>query len=162
MKGKIITIPIFILFVATLFSCECIYEDGKELAAEVNKYVPQISADSLKAKIERGDDFYLIDVRQPNEYREGNIDVATLIPRGELEFLISDSIFWEEQFLYVPQKDNEIIVYSQTGNRGALAAQALIQIGFKNVKNLTGGLNAYDPNYKTKSEPVEEGGGCGD
>lgn len=159
MKKKII-IPIFIVFLTILFSCKGIYEDGKELAAEVNKFVPQISVDSLKVKIDRGDDFYLIDVRQPEEYHAGSIDIATLIPRGELEFLISDTTFWEEQFLYIPKKDDEIIVYSQTGDRGALAAQALIQIGFKNVKNLTGGFNTFASNHDTTSEPAEVDG-CG-
>ena len=160
MKKKIIIIPVFLLLLITLFSCDGIYENGKELATDVNKFVPQISVDSLKAKIERGDEFLLIDVQQPNEYNSGNIDIASLIPRGELEFQILNDAFWEEQFMYAPKKEDEIVIYSQKGNRGALATQALIQIGFKNVKNLTGGFDAFDPNHETGSEPEEEGG-CG-
>ncbi|MCD6365932.1 MAG: hypothetical protein J7L46_00175 [Bacteroidales bacterium] len=160
MKKKIIIIPVFLLLLITLFSCDGIYENGKELATDVNKFVPQISVDSLKAKIERGDEFLLIDVQQPNEYNSGNIDIASLIPRGELEFQILNDVFWEEQFMYAPKKEDEIVIYSQKGNRGALATQALIQIGFKNVKNLTGGFNAFDPNHEAGSEPEEEGG-CG-
>ncbi len=160
MKKKVIIIPSFMLFLITLFSCEGIYENGKELATVVNKFVSQISVDSLKAKIERGDEFLLIDVRQPEEYNGGNIDVATLIPRGELEFLIFNDAFWEEQFLYAPKKEDEIVIYSQKGNRGALATQQLIQIGFKNVRNLTGGFDAFDPNHEAGPEPEEEGG-CG-
>ena len=160
MKKKIIIIPIFLLLLIALFSCEGIYENGKELATDVNKFVPQISVDSLKAKIERGDEFLLIDVRQLNEYNGGNIDIATLILRGELEFQILNDAFWEEQFMYAPKKDDEIVIYSQKGNRGALATQALIQVGFKNVKNLTGGFDAFDPNHEAGAEPEEEGG-CG-
>ncbi len=160
MKKKIMMIPIFMLFLIALFSCEGIYENGEELATEVNKFVPQISVDTLKAKIERGDEFFLIDVRQPEEYHGGNIDIATLIPRGQLEFQILNDAFWEEQLMYAPKKEDEIVLYSQKGNRSALATEALIKIGFKNVKNLKGGFDAFDPNHKAGTEPKEEGG-CG-
>ncbi len=154
----ILLMLVFSLFVMS--SCTGIYENGKELAKDVNKVVPQISVDSLKTKIERGDEFLLIDVRQLDEYNKGSIEIATVIPRGELEFLILSDAYWEEQFMYAPKNEDEIILFSNSGKRGALATQQLIQIGFKNVKNLTGGFEAFDPNHKTSSEPEEEGG-CG-
>ena len=141
-------------------ACTGIYENGKELANDVDKIVPQISVDSLKAKIERGDEFLLIDVRQMNEFNQGSIEIASIIPRGELEFLILNDTFWEEQFMYVPKKEDEIILFSNSGKRSALATQQLIQIGFTNVKNLTGGFEAFDPNHEASAEPEEEGG-CG-
>jgi len=154
----IFSIAIFLIFIVS--ACTGIYENGKELAGDVDKLVPQISVDTLKVKIERGDEFMLIDVRQTAEYNQGSIEIATLIPRGELEFLILNDAYWEEQFMYVPRLEDEIVIFSNTGKRGALATQSLIQIGFTNVKNLTGGFEAFDPNHEASAEP-EEDGGCG-
>ncbi len=158
MKNIKIIISILVLSVF-ISGCTGIYENGKELAKDVDRFVPQISVDSLKTKIERGDEFLLIDVRQISEYNKGSIDIATLIPRGELEFLILSDGYWEEQFMYVPNKDDEIVIFCKDGKRGTLATQALIQIGFTKVRNLTGGFQAFDPNHKAE-EPKEEGG-CG-
>jgi len=160
MNIKIIRNVGFLLILLFSFGCSGIYENGYELANEVNKQIPQISVDSLKAKLDRGDDFYLIDVRQPEEYLNGNIDAATLIPRGELEFIITNSKYWEDQYMYTPEKQSEIVVYSQKGFRGALAAKQLMLIGYKNVKNLTGGFDSFDPTHEATPAHHEEGG-CG-
>ena len=160
MKQKHTTLLLIAFFAIIITGCTGIYENGKELAKDIDKFVPHISVDSLKAKIEKGDEFLLIDVRQADEYNQGSIDVANSLCRGELEFLINDDSYWEEQFMYAPKKDDEIILFSNTGKRGALATQQLIQIGFTNVKNLSGGFDAFDPNHEASTEPEEEGG-CG-
>ncbi|MCD6556594.1 MAG: rhodanese-like domain-containing protein [Bacteroidales bacterium] len=161
MKNRNKLIPIIICSAVLFFSCNGIYENGSELSKDVNNYIPQISVNELKTKIDSNQEFLLIDVRQAVEYESGNIEGSMLLPRGNLEFLISDSLFWEEQFMYAPEKDDEIIIYSQKGERAALAVQSLINLSFKNVKNLTGGYSAYDPNHK--AEPVKkESGACGD
>lgn len=157
---KIITICSAILLLFLMISCQGIYENGKELAKEVNKTITQTSVDSLQLMMERGDDFLLLDVRQPNEFAKGNIAYSTLIPRGELEFKILDNSFWDEQGIYAPLKEDRIIIYSQKGNRGALATYALMKMGFTNVSNLTGGFDAFDPEHEDSGE-VEEEGGCG-
>lgn len=160
MKYRQIILSVIIFSMFMVSGCTGIYENGKDLAKDVDKFVPQISVDSLKAKIERGDEFMLIDVRQMNEYNLGSIEIATIIPRGELEFLILNDAYWEEQFMYVPRKEDEIVIFCKSGKRGTLATQQLKQIGFTNVRNLTGGFEAFDPNHKASAEPKEEGG-CG-
>jgi rhodanese-related sulfurtransferase len=161
MKKTIKQIAVFFLFVTALAACTGIYENGRELAKAVENKVPQISVDSLKAAIDRGDEFMLIDVRTPAEYAKGNIDIAVSLPRGNLEFMILNNDFWDEIGLYGPLPEDNIVVYSQKGNRGNLAAFSLMKMGFKNVKNLTGGFDAFDPNHE--AGPVhEESGGCGD
>ena len=157
---KIITVCSAILILFSLMSCQGIYENGKELSGVVNKSIKQTSVDSLQLMMERGDDFLLLDVRQPNEFAKGNIAYSTLIPRGEVEFKILDDSFWDEQGIYAPEKDGRIIVYCQKGSRGALATYALVKMGFTNVSNLTGGFDAFDPEHEDSGE-VEEEGGCG-
>lgn len=157
---KITNIFSAILLLFLMIGCTSIYENGKELAQEVNKVIPQTSVDSLQAMMERGDEFFLIDVRQPKEFDKGNIAYSTLIPRGDLEFKILDNNYWDEQGFYRPQKEDKIIIYCQDGSRGALATYSLIKMGFTNVSNLTGGFDAFDPNHED-SGPAPEEGGCG-
>lgn len=151
---------IFILLIALLSSCTAIFEDGKEMASVAKQEVKQMPADTLKALIENGEAFLLIDTRQPAEYEAGNITGSFNIPRGELEFLISDEYFWEEQFMYVPLHEDLIIIYCKAGDRGILAAQALQKLGFTNVYNLEGGYTAFAGDEAPATVKVESGG-CG-
>ena len=57
-------------------------------------------------------------------------------------------------------KTTLIIIYCAKGARGALAAESLLNLGYKNVLNLEGGYGAFNPN-PDKNAPVEEEGGCG-
>jgi rhodanese-related sulfurtransferase len=151
----------FTALLIILFSaCTAIYEDGKELASVVKTDVKEIPVDTLKSMIDHGEEFLLIDVRQPAEYEAGNIPGSFSIPRGELEFLIMDEYFWEEQFMYVPLKTDKIIVYCKAGDRGILAAKALQKLGFENVSNLKGGWNAFSGGNPVETKQPESGG-CG-
>jgi rhodanese-related sulfurtransferase len=144
-----------------LSACANIYENGKELAADTRPYIEEITVDELNAKIENQEDFFLIDVRQSAEFEKGNIFYSTHIPRGILEFTIDDEAFWEAEYLSAPEKDADIIIYCKKGDRGILAAKALSELGYSNVKNLRGGIIAWDPEFDSGSESKPEEGGCG-
>ena len=140
--------------------CTAIYEDGKELASVVKTEINEITVDTLKSMIDNGEEFLLLDIRQPAEYESGNIPGSFSIPRGELEFFILDEYFWEEQFMYTPLKTDKIIVYCKAGARGILATQALKKLGFENVSNLQGGWTAFAGENPTVTKQPESGG-CG-
>ena len=149
-------------FVLLLISgCAGIYENGKEIAADTTPYIEEITAEELNSKIENMEDFFLIDVRQPAEFEKGNISYSTLIPRGVLEFKIGDKKFWEEEQWQAPEKDSDIVIYCKKGDRGILAAKALSELGYSNVKNLKGGIVAWDPEFDSESGTEQEEGGCG-
>ena len=76
----------------------------------------------------------LIDVREKDEWTEGFIPGARWIPRGFLELRIEDQ---------VPERGAEIVLYCAGGTRSALAARALADIGYTNVKSLAGGFSAW-------------------
>ena len=153
MKKQIIAIATIVIIILTI-GCKGKYENGKELASEALLYIDQIIADSLKAKLQGDSEFHLIDVRQPSEFKKGFINkdfdynfylIPVNIPRGVLEFEIGNEDFWEDYYEDVPDKENtEIIIYCGDGNKGALAAKALMQLGYKNVKNLKGGLKTFN------------------
>ncbi len=148
------------LLIVIISSCTAIYEDGNELASVVKSDINIMQVDTLKAMIENGEEFLLLDVRQPAEYEAGNIPGSFSIPRGELEFLILDEYFWEEQFMYLPLKTDKIIVYCKVGARGALAAKSLQKLGFENVYNLEGGFMGFSGGELVQAKQPESGG-CG-
>ena len=76
----------------------------------------------------------LVDVREKDEWVEGSIPGARWIPRGFLELRIEDQ---------VPEKSAEIVLYCAGGTRSALAARALQDLGYTNVKSLAGGFSAW-------------------
>jgi len=83
----------------------------------------------LKTKMDAKEDFFLLDVREPNEYQIGRIPGSTLIPLGEVPQRVNE----------IP-RDKEIIVHCKMGGRSAKAATFLRQQGFTRVKNLKGGI----------------------
>lgn len=84
----------------------------------------------LKEKMDRGDKFIFIDVREPFEYEMFNLG-ARLIPLGSFEAAIQEL----EAF-----KNEEIIIHCRSGKRSETAKQMMIARGFTNVRNLIGGV----------------------
>jgi molybdopterin/thiamine biosynthesis adenylyltransferase/rhodanese-related sulfurtransferase/molybdopterin converting factor small subunit len=92
----------------------------------------EISPIEVKQKIDRGDDFVLIDVREPHEWQICHIPQAKLIPLGELPKRIHEL-----------DSATEIVTHCKSGMRSAKAVDFLKQAGFKKVKNMTGGILAW-------------------
>jgi adenylyltransferase/sulfurtransferase len=93
---------------------------------------PTISVHELKRKMDAGEPFKLIDVRETFEYEIARIDGAKLIPLREIADRASEL-----------QQDDPIIVHCHSGIRSANAVQLLRQRGFANVYNLEGGIDAW-------------------
>lgn len=91
-----------------------------------------ISANELKQKIDRNDDFCLLDVRLGDEHAYVKLPGSTLIPIHELQ-----------ERLYELDPDKETVVYCRTGVRSMQAAWLLHRVGFRRVWNLKGGLHAW-------------------
>ena len=86
----------------------------------------------LQRRLEKGDDIYLIDVREEWEHSLASIARSEHIPSNELADRIQEIMFEEE-----------IAVYCHHGERAFLGAQILIESGFKKVFHLTGGIDAW-------------------
>lgn len=92
----------------------------------------EISVQELKAMQDAGEDFQLIDVREPNEYEAANLG-GELIPLSE----IADD---EDRI----EKDKKVVVHCRSGKRSAAAIMELERrYGFENLYNLKGGILAY-------------------
>lgn len=95
-----------------------------------------ISSDDLREKIENQEDFFLLDVRTPQEHAAEAIHGSYLLPVQELSFRVNE----------LP-KDKEIVVYCRVGNRSAFASAYLSRLGYK-VKNLEGGIISWTASQK--------------
>jgi rhodanese-related sulfurtransferase len=145
-KILIIVLPVILFGACT---CDKSYNSVDEIVKQASKNVKMISPDELnKLMIAGGDEVYtLIDVRQEIEHYYGYIPGSVVLPRGSLEFSIGDSTFWEHTGLYMPQKEEKIIVYCKKGQRGILAAETLTQLGYTNVYALEGGWKNWELAY---------------
>ncbi|MFZ1023617.1 MAG: molybdopterin-synthase adenylyltransferase MoeB [Thermoplasmata archaeon] len=101
-------------------------------AAEVPSGLPEITPEELKARIDAGDAPFLLDVREPQEWEIGHLPGATLIPRQQLPDRVTELA-----------RAREVVVYCKSGNRSSQATRFLIELGFNNVRNLTGGIDAW-------------------
>jgi len=136
-KYSVTSLAIFFMFGVMLAGCvpkesqekPALKRDFQVVVQTVAEGYVNISADQLKAKIDAGKDFVLLDVREPYEYEAGHIKGAKLLPVGEIEER------WHEL-----DPTREIVVYCRSGRRSAIAAEKLIRLGFKKVKNMTGGI----------------------
>jgi adenylyltransferase/sulfurtransferase len=102
---------------------------------EKENMIPQMNVTDLKTKLDNGDDFLLLDVREQNEYDIVNIPGAKLLPL---------SIFqakWEEEL--GDKKDKEIVIHCKMGGRSQQACDFLAAQGFANVSNVAGGVMAW-------------------
>lgn len=106
-----------------------------------NAMIHQISATDLAARIARGDDFDLVDVREPAEWAIVRIDGARLVPLATIPDATSD---WD--------RAREVVLYCRSGVRSMHAAEELVRQGFANVTNVVGGIvswtNDVDPSLQ--------------
>jgi adenylyltransferase/sulfurtransferase len=102
---------------------------GEEQEVETNNADMQV--EELKQRLDRGDDLFVLDVREPHEYQICNIG-GYLIPLGDLPKRVSEL-----------DSTKEIVAHCRSGMRSAKAANFLRQAGFKKVHNLAGGILAW-------------------
>lgn len=90
----------------------------------------QITAQEAKAMMDVGAGAIVLDVREQEEYDQGHIPGAVLLPVGE--------ITQESASAAVPEKDTVVLVYCRSGNRSKAAASELVQLGYTQVYEFGG------------------------
>jgi len=96
--------------------------------------IPELSAAAVHSMQANGDDFLLLDVRDPEEFLRARIEGSKLIPLGELEGRLAEIRDW---------KKRPIVVHCHQGGRSAKACKLLGDAGFARVSHLTGGIEAW-------------------
>ena len=103
---------------------------GEEAPVE-NLQIPEITPRELKQRQERGDDLFVLDVREPHEYQICNLN-GYLIPLGDLPKRVSEL-----------DSSREIVAHCRSGKRSADAVDFLRKAGFRKIWNLKGGILAW-------------------
>ena len=91
----------------------------------------QITVEELKTKVDQNEDIFILDVREPHEYQICNLK-GYLIPLGDLPKRVHEL-----------DSSKEIVVHCQRGGRSQRALEFLRQAGFKKIKNIVGGIDAW-------------------
>ncbi len=92
-----------------------------------------ITVEELKARLDAGESFRLIDVREPSEHGAAKIEGSELKPLGQI-------VNWANE---LADKGEEIVLHCHHGMRSDRACQYLAAQGFTNVKNLIGGIDEW-------------------
>jgi rhodanese-related sulfurtransferase len=102
------------------------------------KDMQNISVEELKKRLDAGEKINIVDVREPHEHADFNIG-GILYPLGHIQTMQVDEL---EDF-----KDQEVVLYCRSGNRSGQACMILDMLGFKDTKNLTGGMLAWEEKF---------------
>lgn len=117
-----------------------------EIVEHAKRGIDETDVPTIRRRIEAGDVFHLVDVREDDEWRRGHLPDAMHIGKGVIERDIETKI---------PDTAAEIVLYCGGGYRSALAADALQRMGYVNVKSMDGGYRGWTES----GGPVEGGAG---
>ena len=116
-----------------------------DLVAAAKTRVQEISPEAAEQAIRDAD--VLIDVRETDEFSAGHIPGAVHMSRGMLEFKLSSTP-------ELTSRDIRIVLYCKTSGRAALAACALHDMGYLDVKSIAGGFDAWVAAGKPVAKPA--------
>jgi molybdopterin/thiamine biosynthesis adenylyltransferase/rhodanese-related sulfurtransferase len=109
---------------------------GAEFIRKIKSQIAEVDPSDVRAAMSdaNGNGVALIDVRESEEVARGLIPGATHVPRGYLESRIDGA---------VPDRSKHVVLYCASGNRSALAANTLAELGYENVESMTGGYTLW-------------------
>jgi rhodanese-related sulfurtransferase len=106
--------------------------------------VRETTVDEIKSRLDRGDKFVLVDVREESEWQKDHLPGAIHLSKGVIERDIEHN---------VPDLNAEMVLYCGGGFRSALAADNLQKMGYKNVISMDGGVRGW----RDKGYPMTKG-----
>lgn len=106
----------------------------RDLLKQVKSQIAEVPAEQVKERLDRGETFGLLDVREQDEVAQGLIPGAAHLGRAHFESRVEDVL---------PDKDREVVVYCASGVRSAFAAKTLHELGYANVSHMTGGFGRW-------------------
>jgi len=150
MKKRFFVWMLSVVFIVSIFSLTLAQEQKpagppqivKDMVARAKAAIKSVSAEDVKAAIDKKEKAIILDVRDPGEYAAGHLPGAINVSRGTLEWGI-----WSK----VPDKNTKIYVYCKTAGRSALATKTLNDLGYKNAVL----MDAQFEDWIKKGYPVE-------
>ncbi|MFL5552495.1 MAG: rhodanese-like domain-containing protein [Gemmatimonadaceae bacterium] len=109
------------------------YKTGQDLIDEAKQQVQEVTPEQVRDMQARNERVVYLDVREPNEWNLGRIPHAIHIPRGNLESKVEGAI----------DRAQRVVVYCARGNRSALAALTLKEMGYEDVASMARGIQGW-------------------
>lgn len=113
-------------------------KSGADLVAQAKTRIVEVEPAAVAIR----DGAIIIDVREPGEFEQGHIPGAINVPRGVLEFRI-DGIEPLQNLSQQERLSRPLVLYCRSGSRSALATATLGDMGYRNVRSLSGGFKAW-------------------
>lgn len=110
----------------------------KDFVTEAKSQIDEVGVSEIHGLIAEG--YQVLDVREPSEFQEGTIKGAINVPRGLLEPAADHQMKGREE---LQDRDKKWLLLCATSGRSAMAAYVMKQMGFKNIKNIDCGMQAY-------------------
>src|ERR1700693_344749 len=105
-----------------------------QIVEDAKKRIREVSIDDVKTKLDRREQFLLVDVREESEYAQDHLPGAIHLGKGVIERDIEQRL---------PQLDSPVVLYCGGGYRSALAADNLQKMGYTNVLSMDGGIRGW-------------------
>ena len=115
-----------------------------KIVEDAKKRVPETNVDDVKARLDRGDKFVLVDVREESEFAKDHLPSAIHLGKGIIERDIEERI---------PDHNAPLVLYCGGGFRSALAADNLLKMGYTNVISMDGGIR----DWRERGFPLTKG-----
>src|ERR1051326_9024144 len=107
---------------------------GRQVLRQAKADTEALSLEQVDDMIRRGEKMTLVDVREGEEWRAGHLPGAIHVPRAWLEMQADDKL---------PDHDAPIVLYCAGGNRSALAARTLRELGYSNLRHMVRGFSGW-------------------
>ena len=107
---------------------------GAEFIRQIKSQIAEVDPSEVHDVVAAGNGAAIIDVRETEELSQGHLPGARHVPRGYLESRIEGA---------VPDRGQRVVLYCASGNRSALAARTLQDLGYEDVASMTGGITLW-------------------
>ena len=114
-----------------------------EIVGAARRHIEETTVQQIKARLDLGERFHLVDVREESEWQAGHLPGAIHLGKGVIERDIEGRI---------PDLDAEIVLYCGGGFRSALAAESLQKMGYTRILSMYGGIRGW----KEAGFPIEQ------
>jgi rhodanese-related sulfurtransferase len=112
---------------------EMAHKTGEDLIEEAKQQIEEVTPEQVREMQARGESTVYLDVREPNEWNLGRLPKAVHLPRGNLETKVEGII----------DRKQKVVIYCARGNRSALAALTMKQMGYENVASMARGFQGW-------------------
>jgi rhodanese-related sulfurtransferase len=117
----------------TILTRTIVHKTGQDLIEDAKRQIEEVTPEQVRDMQAREERVVYLDVREPNEWNLGRLPHAVHLPRGNLETKVEGMV----------DRKEKVVIYCARGNRSALAALTMKQMGYENVASMARGFQGW-------------------